>query len=275
MTPRDTLVVSLTPLGARLAERIRQAAGGLPDHFGELHYRHRPLPLRSVLQQAFGEGHCLVLIMATGIAVRMLAPLLQDKRRDPPVLVLDQQGEFVVPLLAGHEGGADRKARELAALLGARPVITGAGRYFYVLGVGCERGCGARELYDLCRRCFAEEGLDWQALRALATLDRKCTEPALLALSRVLRVPLRGYAPAQLRRVEDRLSVRSDAVFRAVGCYGVAEAAALVHAERLMSGESGKLWQGLAARLVVPKRRSVRATCSVAGGWLPEEDRAQ
>jgi cobalt-precorrin 5A hydrolase len=64
--------------------------------------------------------------MAAGIVVRGIASLLQDKTTDPCVLVADQRGEHVISLLSGHLGGGNRLTLEVAALLGARPVITTA-----------------------------------------------------------------------------------------------------------------------------------------------------
>lgn len=65
-------------------------------------------------------------IGATGIAVRALAPLLDHKSTDAPVLVLDPAGQHVISLLAGHWGGGNDLARHVAALLGANAVITTA-----------------------------------------------------------------------------------------------------------------------------------------------------
>ncbi len=70
------------------------------------------------------EGH--VFIMAAGIVVRAIAPLLQDKTRDPAVVVVDDAGRFAVSLVAGHIGGANRLAAAVAEVLDATPVITTA-----------------------------------------------------------------------------------------------------------------------------------------------------
>ncbi len=67
-----------------------------------------------------------VLVCATGIAVRAIAPLLADKAADPAVVVVDDAGRFAVALTGGHRGGANVLAREVAALLGAEPVVTTA-----------------------------------------------------------------------------------------------------------------------------------------------------
>ena len=68
----------------------------------------------------------LVFIMATGIVVRIIAPLLKNKALDPAILVIDPQGTFVISLLAGHLGGANRLTKEIAKILKAQPVITTA-----------------------------------------------------------------------------------------------------------------------------------------------------
>lgn len=71
-------------------------------------------------------GHALLFVGACGIAVRAVAPHLKDKLHDSPVLVMDEKGRYVIPLLAGHVGGANEIASFLAKRMGASPVITTA-----------------------------------------------------------------------------------------------------------------------------------------------------
>ena len=80
--------------------------------------------IRQVLQGAFRLYDSLVCIMACGIAVRELGPLINNKHSDPGVVVMDPDGKFVVSLLSGHEGGANRLAVQIAALTGGQAVIT-------------------------------------------------------------------------------------------------------------------------------------------------------
>lgn len=78
------------------------------------------------VQQAFSRYSALIFIGATGIAVRVLAPLLVDKFHDPAVVVIDERGQHVISLFSGHIGGANTLARHLASILGVDPVITTA-----------------------------------------------------------------------------------------------------------------------------------------------------
>ncbi len=79
-----------------------------------------------LVAQCFREQTPLLFVGASGIAVRMIAPFVKDKLTDIPVLVMDEAGRFLIPLLSGHVGGANRLAEHLARVMGATPVITTA-----------------------------------------------------------------------------------------------------------------------------------------------------
>lgn len=79
-----------------------------------------------LVEDIYGEYDALVFIMATGIVVRSIAPLLTDKANDPAILVLDPAGRFVISLLSGHLGGANKLAGKIAEILDAQAVITTA-----------------------------------------------------------------------------------------------------------------------------------------------------
>ena len=251
---KPVTVVSLTTQGQALAQRIRA-------HLPEADYLHRPKPFREAVQNRFRVGHRLVLITATGIAVRTLAPVLSNKHKDPAVLVLDEQGRYVIPLLSGHEGGANAWGDWLAQRLNACCVITSAQTYtktVYVAGLGCERNCSLIELATLLDELLAAQGLEKTDLHALASIELKRDEPALLELACDLELPTAFYSAADLNLYRDRLSRHSAIIFRETGCYGVAEAAALAHAEQLA---------GTQAELIVPKYIRGRATCALARAY--------
>ena len=77
-------------------------------------------------QNRNGKKTAVIWIGACGIAVRAMAPSLRDKLTDIPVLVVDEAGQFVIPVLSGHYGGANELAGLLAKRIGAVPVITTA-----------------------------------------------------------------------------------------------------------------------------------------------------
>ncbi|RKO67130.1 cobalt-precorrin 5A hydrolase [Desulfofundulus salinus] len=83
-------------------------------------------PVSRVVAEEFYRCQGLVFIMALGIVVRLLAPLVRDKRSDPAVVVMDERGQFVISTLSGHLGGANELAQQLAGALQAVPVITTA-----------------------------------------------------------------------------------------------------------------------------------------------------
>ena len=78
------------------------------------------------LQRAWNECDGVVLFLATGAAVRLIAPLLESKHQDPGVVTVDDVGNFAVALCGGHEGGANALATRVADTLGGTPVITTA-----------------------------------------------------------------------------------------------------------------------------------------------------
>lgn len=80
----------------------------------------------AVFPEIWGKSSAIICIMATGIVVRQIAPLMKHKSVDPAVVVLDERGQFVISLLSGHLGGANRLAEEVAGLIGGQAVITTA-----------------------------------------------------------------------------------------------------------------------------------------------------
>ena len=121
--------LALTARGGRLARRIAGALGdaevhGLrgrvadADQFFTETARH--------LRGLFEAGRPIAGVCASGILVRALAPALGDKRKEPPVVAVSEDGAFAVPLLGAHRGGADL-ARRIAAAIGAKAAVTSAG----------------------------------------------------------------------------------------------------------------------------------------------------
>ncbi len=81
---------------------------------------------KQTLTKVWQEYEGIVCIMATGIIVRTIAPLIQDKQSDPAVVVCDEKGQFAISLLSGHLGGANELAHKVAKITKGQPVITTA-----------------------------------------------------------------------------------------------------------------------------------------------------
>ncbi|HWT31222.1 MAG TPA: precorrin-3B C(17)-methyltransferase, partial [Propylenella sp.] len=279
------------------------------------------------LTSLFNSGRPVVGICAAGILIRILAPALADKRAEPPVLAVSEDGAEIVPLLGGHRG-ANRLAARLAQSLNGHAAITTAGdRRFGIaldapppgwtlanpqdakavmaallagapariegscpwledsglplapdgqirliattravpgnggtlvyhprklaVGIGCERGASPEEAAELVRKCLHEAGLAPRSVACIASIDLKADEAAILRAAHGLGVPARFFTASQLEAETPRLKNPSEAVFREVGCHGVAEGGALAAA-----GPDGNL--------VVAKRKSRRVTCAIA-----------
>lgn len=78
------------------------------------------------LPEAWTECDLIVSHLALGATTRIIAPLLASKKTDPGVVVVDDAGRFVVPLVGGHGGGANNLARRIADGLDATAVLTTA-----------------------------------------------------------------------------------------------------------------------------------------------------
>ncbi|MFG2784530.1 precorrin-3B C(17)-methyltransferase [Streptomyces prunicolor] len=111
-------LISATAAGAGARDRLATA---WPDRT-----RVYEGPVGDAVRAAFAECEQLVCFLATGAVVRLIAPLLGDKRTDPGVVCVDEGGRFAVSLVGGHGGGANELAVEVGELLAAQPVVTTA-----------------------------------------------------------------------------------------------------------------------------------------------------
>ncbi len=124
-------IFAISRRGAYLAARLQRQLGGTVwiaerwrAQVGAPCIDIAPGGMREALARAFAGQRWLVLIMPLGAAVRLVAPLLTNKRTDPAIVVLDEAAVQAIALASGHAGGANQLAREVAAAVGARPIIT-------------------------------------------------------------------------------------------------------------------------------------------------------
>ncbi|MDD5462530.1 MAG: cobalamin biosynthesis protein [Methylococcales bacterium] len=168
-----------------------------------------------------------IMIAASGIAVRFLGGLAQDKHSDPAVVVLDEAGRFAVSLLAGHEGGANYLAYRVANAIGAVPVITTATEALkpLVVGIGCRKGVPVERIAVAIQHALGKRHIN--EIREIATIDLKANEPGLLEFCEQYSVPLRVL---EHKTVAARAWVtkKSDWVQKNVELPGVCEPCALM-----------------------------------------------
>ena len=324
------VVLALSRSGESVAHRVADLLGA-PVHGRAGRVDRADVWFDNALDHArdlFAAGHPVVGVCASGILIRAVAPLLSDKRAEPPVLSVSDDGAVVVPLLGGHRG-ANRLAARIADGLGARAAVTTAGDLALgvaldapppgyvlenpeaakdvmarllagegaqvtgdapwladlprgdgpvvacsaapveaelvfrpqvaVLGLGASRDCPVDEMAALVDRVLSEAGIAPGAVAAVASVDLKGDEPAILAVARRLGRPLRLFDAAALERESPRCATRSDVVLAEIGTQGVAENAALAVA-------------GADATLAVAKQKTAHATASLALAPAPLVD---
>ncbi len=256
------------------------------------------------LASNWGSFGGFVCVMATGIVVRSLAPLLGDKRSDPCVVVVDEKGRHAISLLSGHLGGGNELAIQVAEILGGEPVITTAsdtlglvsldlwakrqklcgskelfveasatlvnqgtlkvytdlaveslptglqqvagvdeadliisnrdcfqGRSVLcpiniVVGTGCNRHTPPIEFEEALTELFADLGLNQQAIKNLASIDKKNDEVGLLEFAKDRGWPIDFFSKDEINGVA--VAEVSEAAMKAVGAIGVAEPCALL-----------------------------------------------
>ena len=131
-TNKDKIAIwVITPNGTKLAELLSRELSESDVHISQkiasTPIRHlRFESLSETLNQKFKcySGH--IFIMSTGIVVRVIAPLINNKVEDPAVVVVDDQANHAISLLSGHLGGANALTQKIADIIGADPVITTA-----------------------------------------------------------------------------------------------------------------------------------------------------
>jgi cobalt-precorrin 5A hydrolase len=251
---KKSYIIALTDAGLALAQRLQLLIDDSDVWF-------KPKPFSDNVQQAFVAGHPLIFICATGIVVRTLAPVLDNKFDDPPVLVLDECGGFVIPLLSGHEGGANNWAKDIAEKISAQLVLTTANSYLqpvYCVGIGCERDCPLEMIESLLQSCLQQANLTIDDIASINSIDIKADEVGIIECATSHKKDFHTYPVTELTTVEELLQTPSDYVFKTVGVYGVAESAALYGAKALAQSES---------ELVLAKQKNTKATCAIARAY--------
>ncbi len=248
-------LITLSQQGAALAEALAMA---MPHCSCYVHQSVDALPtatrferIVTLTSEAFGCYEGIVFIMPCGVATRAIAPLISHKLTDPAIVVVDIAGRWAIPLLSGHEGGANALAADVANILGAEPIITTTTEAIktIVAGVGCRRGTSVEQITAALESAVARADLALSDIRLLASADIKRDEAGLLEAANRLAIPIRFIASDEIRH-STREFTRSDFVQDKVNLPAVAEPAALL--------------AGTRTRLLLPKQISENVTVALA-----------
>jgi len=132
----EPVIIVLTPAALPIALKVKAVCGGeihgLLGRVVDVDQTFDDTKLH--LQKLFQSGRTLIGIMAAGAMVRLLAPVLNDKNSEPPVLVMSDDGVSIVPLLGGHNG-ANQIARFVSEKLDSHAAITTAGDIHFAVAL--------------------------------------------------------------------------------------------------------------------------------------------
>jgi cobalt-precorrin 5A hydrolase len=134
MYAKGIAVVAITRRGVETALKIKEALdkAGLkatvyaPKKYSQTGVVTLEKKVGEFIKDTYSTVDALVAVMATGITIRAVAPLLENKLTDPAVVGVDATGKYVISLLSGHYGGANELSRTIAKAIDATPVITTA-----------------------------------------------------------------------------------------------------------------------------------------------------
>lgn len=127
-------IITLTSQGKNLARLLNKKLKNDPTVLQTDLYHKQ---VKATLKEIFHEYDCILGIMASGIMIRSICPLIKDKTVDPAILLMDEKAEHVISILSGHLGGGNDFTMKIANHTGARPVITTA------TDVNCKLGIDA------------------------------------------------------------------------------------------------------------------------------------
>lgn len=286
----NIVIAAFTRKGTALAQRIAEFLGGsvfVPPRLSREGLSEISPSLPEWAGRVFHEANALIFVGACGIAVRAVAPFIASKLTDPAVIVIDEAGKFVIPVLSGHVGGANDLARKIATFLHAQAVITTAtdvnnlpavdewavkhncaienphavkhvssslleGKLpgvavtyedvpapfpvtlwlrprVLVLGAGCNRNTDPEE-FEQCAADFLKgAGVSLLSLKAVASIDIKNDEPALVNFAEKHNVPFMTFTAGELQNVPGRFTT-SERVKHFTGTDNVCERACVLAA---------------------------------------------
>jgi cobalt-precorrin 5A hydrolase len=230
-------LITLSEAGAGVVLRLAAAMPSSNLYFHESVKDHsgstRFIRTMDLVKELFPKTGGIVFVGPCGVIVRALAPHIQSKLSDPPVVVVDVHGRYSISLLSGHEGGANTLALAVSNILGAEPVITTTSEAArrIIVGVGCRKGCAAENIVKAVSFALGEVGMRVRDVRFLASADIKRREKGLIQAAAELGIALRFISSDEIRACSREFS-KTLLAMEKVNLPAVAEPAALLAGRR-------------------------------------------
>lgn len=119
-------IISFTHQGAKLSLKLLQIfpEAEIYSKYPSDNMKLLDKDIKLFISEIFHKSRAIIFISALGIAVRAVAPYIRAKDKDAAVIVIDDTGKYVIPMLSGHIGGANDIAKKIADFIKAEPVIT-------------------------------------------------------------------------------------------------------------------------------------------------------
>jgi cobalt-precorrin 5A hydrolase len=159
-------IYAITKDGIEIAKKLKEHLGKTADVYVSNKFSDKfstayffDLPMGPVLSENFNQYYCHIFIISVGAVVRMIKDLIQDKKKDPAVICIDDKAKFSICLLSGHIGRGNYYTQRIADILNATAVITTASDVKGTLTVdilGRELGWQLEDLdHNVTRACAA------------------------------------------------------------------------------------------------------------------------
>lgn len=114
-------VISVSNKGLELSKKIKHKLNNDSTIITcDLYHKN----VKEEFPKLFYEYDGIIAVMASGILIRSIAPLIESKTSDPAIVNIDDNGKFVISTLSGHLGGANKLTEKISKLINAIPVIT-------------------------------------------------------------------------------------------------------------------------------------------------------
>ena len=111
----ERVIIAFSPKGRVTAQHIADVMGGC---------KVISKPDDEALREIFDTYRQIIFVSAMGICVRSIAPYIKDKHSDPAVVCIDSCGNYVIPVISGHIGGANTLATDIARITGGIAAVT-------------------------------------------------------------------------------------------------------------------------------------------------------